>query len=168
MQPTKAASSRRLHFPLFRGWCHFSTWIFRKLCWKPQKSKVIPTLHIIKDMGKEEITSVQYHHKCRSIFTLKKMLKSIKSFDIWNWAHHGCMMPYTSSPQDQGNSWRTKVGDNLSYSIQSCMKINGSERQQASRTVDACYHKYRDRCCWGISPQVMLSYIHTSSWDCYQ
>ena len=29
-------------------------------------------------MGKEEITSVQYRHKCHSIFTLKKMLNAIK------------------------------------------------------------------------------------------
>ena len=30
-----------------------------------------------EDMGKEEITCVQYHHKCRSISTLKKMLRAI-------------------------------------------------------------------------------------------
>ena len=29
-------------------------------------------------MGKEEITSAKYRHKCHSIFTLKKMLKAIK------------------------------------------------------------------------------------------
>ena len=28
---------------------------------------------------------------------------------IWNWAHHGRMMPYTSSAQDQGNAWRIKA-----------------------------------------------------------
>ena len=39
-------------------------------------------------MGKEEITSVQYRHKCHMIFTLQKMLKAIKIFSIWNWACH--------------------------------------------------------------------------------
>ena len=34
---------------------------------------VITVLDIIKDMGKEEIICVQYHHKCSSIFTLKKI-----------------------------------------------------------------------------------------------
>ena len=78
MQPAKAANSHGLHFPLFRRRWHFSTWTHGKLCWKPQKSKVIPVLHIIKDMDKEQITSVQYRHKCRSILTLKKMPKAIK------------------------------------------------------------------------------------------
>ena len=32
--------------------------------------------HGVEDMDKEEITSVQYHHKCHSISTLKKMLKA--------------------------------------------------------------------------------------------
>ena len=44
--------------------------------------KLSQFLDIIKDMGKEEITSVQYRHKCHSIFTLKKMLKAIKTFSI--------------------------------------------------------------------------------------
>ena len=90
-----------------------------KLCWKPreskpQKSKVIPVLNIIEDPDKEEITSVQYRHKCHSIFTLKKMLKAIiETIGIWNWAHHGHMIPYMSSAQDQGSTWRTKVWDSL-------------------------------------------------------
>ena len=83
MHLTKTADSRGLHFPLFRRRWHCSTWTHRKLCWtpqqyKPQKSKVIPVLYIIKDMGKEEITSAKYRHNCHSIFTLKKMLKAIK------------------------------------------------------------------------------------------
>ena len=78
---TKTAGSHGLHFPLFRRRWHCSTWIHGKLCWKPrkskpQKSKIISVLDIIKDMGKEDITSVQYRHKCHSIFTLKKMLKA--------------------------------------------------------------------------------------------
>ena len=114
----KTAGSRGLHFPLFRRW-HCSTWTHEKFCWKqrkskPQKSKVISVLDIIKDMGKGESTSVQYRHKCHSIFTLKKMLKAIKTFSIWNWASHGHMTPYMSSAQNQGNiSWRTKVWGSL-------------------------------------------------------
>ena len=109
--------SRELHFPLFRRW-HYSTSTHGKLCWKPreskpQKSKVIPVLDIIKNIVKEEITSVQYRLKCHSIFTLKKMLKAIKTFGIWNWACHWHMIPYMSSAQDQGNTWRAKVWDSL-------------------------------------------------------
>ena len=90
---TKTASSRGLHFPLFRRRWLCSTWTHGKLCWKPrksklQKSKIISVLDIIKDMGKEEITFVQYRLKCHRIFTLKKMLKAIKTFSIWNWARH--------------------------------------------------------------------------------
>ena len=88
-------------------------------------------------MGKEEIISVQYHHKGRSISTLKKMLKAISE----NEHTMGVWCPAYLSAQDQGNAWRTKVRDNLSYSIQSCMQMNRSERQKASRSVDACYHK---------------------------
>ena len=44
-------------------------------------------------MGKGEITSVQYRRKCHSIFTLKKMLKAITTFSIWNWARHGRWCP---------------------------------------------------------------------------
>ena len=87
---------------------------------------------------------------------------------IWNWAHHGRMMPYKSSAQDQGNAWRIKVRDNIPYSIQSCMSINRSERQRASRSVDVCYPKLIASYCWGTSLQVLLSYIHTSSRVCYQ
>ena len=115
---TKTAGSRGLHFPLFRRRWHCSTWTHGKFCWKPRKSKpykskIISVLDIIKDMGKEEITSAQYRHKCHSIFTLKKMLKAIKTFSTWNWARHGHVMPYMSSAQDQGNTLRTKVWDSL-------------------------------------------------------
>ena len=75
---------------------------------------------------------------------------------------------HTSSAQDQGNAWKTKVQDNLPYSIQSCMSMNRSERQRASRSVDVCYPKWIASYCWGTSLQVMLSYIHTSSRVCYQ
>ena len=104
----KTAGSCGLHFPLFKSRWHCSTWTHGKLCWKPrkskpQKSKVISVLDIIKDMGKAEITSVQCSHKCHSIFILKKMLKAIKTFSIWTWTRHGRMMPHMSSAQDQGN-----------------------------------------------------------------
>ena len=115
---TKTAGSRGLHFPLFRRRLHCSTWTHGKFCWKPRKSKphksnFISVLDIIKDMGKEEITFVQYHHKCHRIFTLNKILKAIKTFSIWNWARHGRMMPYMSPAQDQGNTWRTNVWDSF-------------------------------------------------------
>ena len=87
---------------------------------------------------------------------------------IWNWAHHGRMMPYKSSAQDQGNAWRIKVRDSLLYSIQSCMSMNRSERQRASRSVDVRYPKWIASYCWGTSLQALLSDIHTSSWVCYQ
>ena len=90
---TKTASSCGLHFPLFRTRWYCSTWTHGKHCWKPrksklQKSKIISVLDIIKDMGKEEITSVQYRHKFHRIFTFKKMLKAIKTFSTRNWARH--------------------------------------------------------------------------------
>ena len=48
------------------------------------------------------------------------------------------------------------------------MQMNRSERQQASRSVDACYHIEITIYCGGTSLQVMLSYIHTLSRVCYQ
>ena len=36
-----------------------------------------PRYRHLEDMGKAEIISVQYHHKCRSISNLKKMLKAL-------------------------------------------------------------------------------------------
>ena len=36
-------------------------------------------------------------------FHFEENVKSHKTFSIWNWARHGCMMPYMSSAQDQGN-----------------------------------------------------------------
>ena len=71
VQPTKAASSRGLHFPLFRGRLHCSTWTQGNLCLKPQKYKIIPVLDIFKTWARK------YHHKCRSISTLKKIVKAI-------------------------------------------------------------------------------------------
>ena len=49
---------------------HCSTWTQGNICLKPQKYKVIPVLDIFKTWARN------YRHKCRSISTLKKMLKA--------------------------------------------------------------------------------------------
>ena len=156
-----------MHFPLFRGRWHCSTWTHEKLCWKPLKSNVMPDPDIIKDMRKELIIFVLYHHKCRSIFTLTKMLKAIKNrvsetghtMGIW------CLKYFLYKIKE------ILEGPNYDTSFHTIFRAAGSwtdmKRQQAFISLDACYHKQRASYWWGTSLQVMLSYIHTSSRVCY-
>ena len=51
-----------------------------KTLFRAAEIRQYPTvLELANDLGEGEVPSIQYHRKCRSIFTMKKALDSIKS-----------------------------------------------------------------------------------------
>ena len=65
--------------------------------------------------GKEKITFVQYHHKCRSISTLKKMLEAISETEHTMGVWCPTYLLHKIKEMLEVSKYET------TYSIQSCM-----------------------------------------------